>query len=174
MITRKGDWIQTFTGRQFWPLDPRPEEVSIEDIAHALAHTCRFGGHSEVFYSVGQHSLIVSELCSPEHRLEGLLHDATEAYCGDMVQPLKRFMPEFQKAEETLYRCIAQKFGLPPIIDEEVKHFDKVALMTEHRDLLKKPPASWGYVHIRPLDAHIYPLDARAAESEFLYRFSRL
>src|SRR4051812_30250690 len=84
---RVGNWMQTFTGRQFWPVDPRADEIAIEDIARALAMTCRFGGHVRFHYSVAQHSFLVSLVCSPEHALWGLLHDASEAYLGDVVWP---------------------------------------------------------------------------------------
>lgn len=65
---RHGDWMQTYSGRKFWPVDPRPEEVFIEDIAHALSMICRFGGHSLVFYSVAQHSVLVARNLKREHK----------------------------------------------------------------------------------------------------------
>ena len=68
-------FIGTFSGLRFWPLDPNPEKILIDDIAHALAHQCRFGGHASRFYSVAEHSVHVSRLCLPEHALWGLLHD---------------------------------------------------------------------------------------------------
>ncbi|MEM9149127.1 MAG: hypothetical protein AAGB19_01555 [Cyanobacteria bacterium P01_F01_bin.3] len=80
-------WIQTFTGKAFWPLEPDPELICIEDIAWALAHQSRYSGHCDRFYSVAEHSLWVSGQCSPEHKLWGLLHDASEAYLSDVVRP---------------------------------------------------------------------------------------
>lgn len=74
---------------------PEPSTIKVDDIAHALSHICRFGGHTHVFYSVAQHSLLVHDLvehlgASPEVRLAALLHDAHEAYVGDLTTPLKR------------------------------------------------------------------------------------
>lgn len=76
MTERIGDWIQTFTGRQFWPLDPQPDHIDIADIAHALAHDCRFGGHCRRFYSVAEHSVLLSRAVAPEFRLAALMHDS--------------------------------------------------------------------------------------------------
>jgi uncharacterized protein len=91
MSTRTGDWIQTYTGKQFWPLSPLPEDIVIEDIAHALSMQCRFGGHVRTFYSVAQHSVHVSLLVEPQYALWGLLHDAAEAYLVDLPRPIKKF-----------------------------------------------------------------------------------
>src|SRR5271165_7548492 len=88
---RKGDWIQTYTGRVMYPLDPRPEEINIIDIAHALSNLCRFTGHVRTFYSVAEHSVRVSQHCDPKDALWGLLHDASEAYLADMSRPMKRY-----------------------------------------------------------------------------------
>jgi 5'-nucleotidase len=141
---RAGDWMLTYTGLQFYPLDARIEDVCIEDIAHALANTCRFGGHCSGFYSVAKHSLLVARILPTELKLQGLLHDATEAYIGDMVRPLKSFMPDYREVEDKLWRVIAEKFGLPETLDKAVKHADNVILMTEKRDLLKPSIYSWG------------------------------
>src|SRR4051812_6540197 len=87
---QKGDWMQTISGKAFFPLDPRPADVDIQDIAHALAFQCRFGGHVKEFYSVAEHSVRVSLICAHEDAKWGLLHDATEAYLSDIVRPVKR------------------------------------------------------------------------------------
>jgi len=96
------DALETFTGGRFHPFDPDPSDVHIADIAGGLAHTCRFGGHCRSFYSVAQHSLFVaSELEDQGPRLElyGLLHDAAEAYLGDLPRPVKREFDAFEAAE---------------------------------------------------------------------------
>src|ERR1700683_336889 len=97
----RGAWIVTFSGRRFYVLDPRPSDVRIEDIAHSLSLQCRFNGHVKNFYSVAQHSVLVSERCDPADALYGLLHDASEAYIGDMSAPLKHTdeMTAFRDAE---------------------------------------------------------------------------
>jgi hypothetical protein len=96
----RGGWMQTFTGRQFFPMDPRPEEVDPTDIAHALSLLCRYNGHVDRFYSVAEHCVHLSYVVPPEHALWALLHDATEAYVGDMISPLKIHMPGYRAAED--------------------------------------------------------------------------
>ena len=108
MAARKGDWIQTFTGRAFYVLDPRPEDVDIEDIAHALSMQCRFAGHCREFYSVAQHSVTASWLVPPEDALWGLLHDAAEAYVVDLPRPIKRAW------QLESYGIIDRDVALPP------------------------------------------------------------
>jgi len=81
-------WITTYTGKRFHYLDPQPEEIDIVDIAHALSLTCRFGGHCKEFYSVAEHSIRVAEIVPKEFQLLALLHDAGEAYTGDVQSPI--------------------------------------------------------------------------------------
>lgn len=88
----RGDWAMTFSGRRFYPAAPHVDAGCLDDIAHSLAHQCRFAGHCFTSYSVAQHSVLVSQLCSPENQLVGLLHDATEAYLQDIIRPLKKLL----------------------------------------------------------------------------------
>jgi 5'-deoxynucleotidase YfbR-like HD superfamily hydrolase len=175
---RVGDWIQTFTGLVMYPLDPRPEEICIEDIAHALSNLCRFTGHCSEFYSVAEHSVRVSYACDPTDALWGLLHDAPEAYLADMSRPVKRYSPfgaTYQKIENALMEVIAEKFGLRPgyLAPSSVKRADTVLLMTEKRDLMHGCNKAWE-TPAEPLEAIIrprYPYDARQM---FLKRFREL
>src|SRR6266496_1501995 len=88
--TTKGGAIMTYSGELITPLNPDPDDIQIEDIAHALSNQCRFSGHCKQFYSVAEHSCRVSDLCSYEHQLGGLLHDGTEAYLSDIARPIKQ------------------------------------------------------------------------------------
>ena len=174
--TRKGDWFVTYSGKQFWPLDPQPQDVCVRDIAHHLSLVCRFGGAVRTHYSVAQHSLIVADILPPRLKLRGLLHDATEAYVGDMVRPLKRFMPDYREVENTVWAAIVARFALPDITDEDeaqIKEADNIALVTERRDLLLKFPYQWSVMET-PLPGHLMPLTAREAEIKFLEAFDEI
>ena len=170
---RKGDWFQTYTSVMFWPLDPRANEVRIEDIAHHLSLLCRFNGAVRRFYSVAQHSVLVSEAIVHEQARWGLLHDAAEAYVGDMVRPLKLSMPDYRAAEERVMRAVAERFGLTWPEPPAVKVADNALLMTERRDLMAPPPAPWT-PRATPLAATIQAWSPIEAEARFLSRFHTL
>lgn len=163
-------WIQTYTGRAFWPLDPNSEDVAIEDIAHALALQCRFSGHTKWPYSVAQHSVLVSLAVPVEHALVGLLHDAAEAYLVDLPRPLKRSIPDYKVAETRVWAAIAERFGLPLEIPAEVHHADNVLLATEKRDLMAPPPREWALLPPPQIQA-IERWDWYHAEQTFLQHF---
>ncbi|HEY3358692.1 MAG TPA: phosphohydrolase [Polyangia bacterium] len=166
-------WIETFTGRQFFPLEPRAADVDIADIAHSLALQCRFNGHCRTFYSVAEHSVRVSRLLPPELSLWGLLHDAAEAYVSDLPRPLKHTAPAFREAEDRLLAVIVAQYGLPWPMPEAVHHADEVMLATELRDLMAPPPAPWGLT-AAALGETIVPLGPATAEQLFLVRFGEL
>ncbi len=177
-MERKGSWIQTYTGRKFWPLDPRVEEIFIEDIAHALSLICRFGGHCRPFYSVAQHSVMVSRIVAKGHELAALLHDAPEAYIGDMVRPLKQHMPDFLDADSWISSCVEERFGLTPgaLSSVEVKLADDTMLATELRDLMADGPArqEWAPSRIAdstPISEILETWTPQEAEREFLLAF---
>lgn len=170
---RKGDWMQTYTGRQFWPLDPRPDEIAIEDIAHALANTCRYNGHCNTFYSVAEHCVILSGFAAPENKLCALLHDAAEAYLADVPRPVKKYLPGYSLIEATLDAVIATKFSLPWPWPQEIKDLDNRILADERDQLMATPPADWG-LPLPPLNAFLPCWEPDEAEQVFLHTFRNL
>jgi hypothetical protein len=175
----EGRHIRTFTGRLIDPCAPDPARIHIDDIAHALSLTCRFLGHSDCFYSVAQHSVLVSGLVPPPDALWGLLHDAAEAYLCDLPAPVKKApgMWFYRKSEELLNRAIARHFGLLPEIPESVKLADRTVLATEFRDVTTVDDPDWIITECScgPLeDIHILPWPPAVAEDRFLRRFWEL
>lgn len=133
--------IATYTGNIIYPLNPDPADIYIEDIAHALSNQCRFTGHTRYFYSVAQHSMLVSEIVPDKYRMWGLLHDASEAYLSDMARPIKK-MPEFGEfylaAEDKLMAAVIERFGLENILPmpRSVKEADDILLGNEILNLM--------------------------------------
>jgi len=184
-------YIRTASGLQVWPLDPRPEDIALEDIAHALAMQCRFGGHTLTFYSVAQHSVMVSKICS-DHQgwaQAGLLHDAAEAYLGDMLRPLKRqsLGQGYRDAEHRLLAVIFLRFGLDPLwaasLPDVVTAADNWMCGREGR-MLMPPDPDWARLlaeveqggllgPLIPQDP-LSPCGSKQAEALFLKRFDEL
>ena len=137
-MSRENGIIQTFMGKGVSPLDPKPDQIDIRDIAHALSNTCRFAGHTSSFYSVAQHSVILSAHLPEELSLCGLLHDSAEAYLTDIPRPYKHLIPGYKEIEQGLLDVIAVALNcpdlknLPPII----KELDAMMFGWEARDLM--------------------------------------
>lgn len=168
--------ILTSEGREFSFADPGASPISIQDIAHALCHICRFTGHTRDFYSVAQHSVLVSHVVPPEYALQGLLHDAHEAYVGDMAAPLKMLLPDYRALEARIEVYVRAAFGLPVVLHESVKHADRRLLATEQRDLMHVADGvEWSSLQgIEPLNYRINPLDPIRAYVLFMERFDQL
>jgi hypothetical protein len=166
-------WIQTYRGRQFWPMDPQPADIDIRDVAHSLSLLCRFNGHCREFYSVAEHCVRVSRACMPEHALWGLMHDVAEAYIGDIARPIKHQFPAIEAMEERLLQAAAERFSLPWPVPAAVGEIDEVLLATEARDLMDSPPADWR-LRVQPLAKRIQPMAPDHAEQAFLERFAEL
>ncbi len=174
-IARVGDWMQTATGRQFWPLDPRPWEVDIRDIAASLSKQCRFAGHCRIFYSVAEHCVHVSNVVPSEDALWGLLHDAAEAYLVDVPRPVKH-APEFRfyrEAEARVTVAICQHFYLHATEPESVRLADRAMLATEKRDVMGPGAGQWRDMPA-PLAIRIPAWPPATAEAMFLERFEAL
>lgn len=137
MKKNDSEWIQTYSGLQAHPLDLQPNEICIEDIAHALSNICRFTGHCKEFYSVAQHSVNVALYCHLPNGLWGLLHDASEAYICDIASPIKHSVPftYYRKIEKNVMKAILKKFNLPLREPEEVKQIDHEMVILEAKQL---------------------------------------
>jgi hypothetical protein len=174
---QKDEWVQTYSGRVFWPLDPKVEEIDIEDIAHSLSNQCRFSGHSLKFYSVSEHSCRVSVLCKPENALWGLLHDASEAYLVDMPRPIKhasRLGSEYRRIEKLVMKAVCERYGLPIEEPQDVIDADNLMLSWEQRDLMAPAPMPWHTTVPVPNITKIIPYGPEEAKTLFLTRFREL
>lgn len=126
------------SGRLVNPLELMPDDIDIEDIAHALSQMCRYGGSCPEFYSVAQHSVLVAKLCwerthDAQIALQGLMHDAHEAYVGDLVRPMRE-QPEFaffRQLEAHAQNQVLWTFRLPTVLASDVKQADVDMLVAE-------------------------------------------
>lgn len=170
----RGPWTQTYSGRQFFYLDPRPEDISLVDIAAALSKLNRFTGHTMRFYSVAQHSIHVAENLreyGEEVVRHGLMHDAAEAYIGDIATPLKKLLGHtIRDLEASIADAIYEKYGLVGsdiLIETLVRTADARMLVTERDQLLGGESAPWG-IEADPYKMTITPMDHGRACYEFM------
>jgi hypothetical protein len=176
---RIGRYMHVASGGKYWPFDPRPEEIDIETIAHHLAMKVRYNGAVKDYYSVAEHSVYVSYEVPPEHTLEGLLHDGSEAYNGDLIRPLKydaSFREPFQRVEKLNERALAQRFGLIYPFPASVKIADEMVTAAEfHQIVIRNEDEEWdsGKLHddSKIANISIQCLDWKKAKNLFLDRF---
>lgn len=188
--------ITTFTGRAFNLCDPTPDMVCIEDIAHHLAMVCRWAGATTDFFSVAQHSVLVSKIVPPVLQRWALLHDAAEAYVGDVTRPLKVLMRQiessvvdrcaFDQIESRIMKCVAQKFDLGWPEPTDLKYYDDQLQNLEARMFVRHDgnlhSRTTGEVTVLPdLTAeqriptpYLVPLSPGAAELMFLARYRKI
>lgn len=190
MTEKPGPWIQTFTGARHDLLNPDPWDIRIADIAHALSLICRFTGHLRAHYSVAQHSVNVARVLRSMGydsgiQAQGLMHDAHEAYTGDVASPIKEVLrhlaldagpsavepwDDFESRHESAVRT---RFGIAQTLHPAVKRADLIMLVTEHRDLMGPAPAPWMVGHT-PETWKIVPWTAQDAARNFLDEVERL
>ena len=138
-------YILTYKKVEFYPLEPKTEDIDVEDIAHALSLLCRANGHFKHFYSVGLHSLN----CAYEAKARGyskrvmlgcLLHDGSEAYLADITRPVKKHLQKYLEIEEVLQDKIFEKWipGLTPEEKKQIFEIDDAILYYEFLDLFKE------------------------------------
>lgn len=147
-LARTGHFMHISSGRKYWPMDPRPEEVDIETIAHHLSMKCRWNGATKRFYSIAEHSIYVSQQVPLEDALEALMHDAAEAYITDFIRPLKydpAFSEPYAKIERLNELAIAQCFNLRFPFPPSVKIADDAVTVAEMQQAISRDPdEEWG------------------------------
>jgi len=166
-----GPTILLFGGSYFDFETPDDSDFTIEDIAHGLSLTCRFAGQCQRFYSVAQHSVHVSEIVQPQDAFAGLMHDAAEAFVGDVSKPLKGMLPQYKEIERRVERAIFRRFGIA-FVPETVKEADRIMLSTEQRQLMANRD-EWSDRR-PPLSFEIPVWSAEEAKARFLARFQEL
>ena len=176
-----GNTITTYTGLEFDPLDPRPETIRIEDIAHALSLLCRGNGHCRTFYSVGQHCIAAAReaLARGYDRrtaLGALLHDATECYLSDVPHPYKVNMPRYRELEDQLLAVIFRKFlggPLPQQDEQNIRQIDRALMYSDLHHLMDHPEnKEMERTLVRNVDHTVRPF--QEVEQEYLELFKEL
>lgn len=176
-VARIGDWMQTFTGRQMWPLDPQVRDLDIVDIAHALGMACRYAGHCLKFYSVAEHSVLMARWlaeqgCSRDVLLQALLHDAPEAYLVDVPRPVKPFLKGYAEFEDRLWTAICLWQEIPTRMAEEVKAADNRILVDEY-DQNMRHTVPWN-LPFTALGVQIHCWEPRRATAAFLAAYQQI
>jgi len=167
-------WLQTYTGVQFYPFRATPEMINIEDIAHQLAYQTRYRGALEDYYSIAEHCVLGSQVIDPNYALEFLLHDAEEAYLGDMSAPIKRFMPDFARLGDEIRDVIFNKYGLTAGVSEAVHQLDLAICITEKTDGFADS-LDWGWENtVDKLELVPQYWSPQESEDLFLSRFEEL
>lgn len=171
---------QTYSGLYLDILNPKPEDILLTDIAHHLSLLCRFNGACSQFYSVAEHCLLASQYCdfivppllrNRELRAAALLHDAAEAYLGDLISPLKKVLPQFKVIEDRLQNVIYERFNICLSNKDriELKKIDLTMLSIERRDLMPQDGSQWESLEGIPhISQTILKLDSFSAKLSFL------
>lgn len=172
-------WLETYSGRVMSLTEPQEESVDIVDIAVALSNQCRFNGHVKQFYSVAEHSVLLcnyveSRAHTKWEPLTMLLHDAAEAYVGDMAAPLKAIMPEFREIEHRIEQVIAVRYGIALPLPRNLKELDVRILRDEHEQVMPTSANNWPVDNLEPLRVRIEFLPPHEAKRRFLNTYERL
>lgn len=165
--------VSTYGGRFFDFKHPERYDYDIEEIAHALSNVCRYGGHSRWFYSVAEHSVLVSRVVPPELALCGLLHDASEAFVGDMPSPLKALCASYKTIENRVQRAIADRFVLPYPFPAAIHLADKQVYKAEREQITSVDDNVW-HTDILAADVEIEGWSPDHAFGMFLLRYKEL
>lgn len=139
---RNSNDIITYTKISMNPLEPKLEDIDIQDIAHALSYMCRANGHIKIFFSVAQHCINCAVEAgfreySKRVQLACLLHDASEAYIADITRPVKHNLSDYIVFEERLQSLIYMKYGLSDLNEMENRQIDDIDNAFLHHEFIQ-------------------------------------
>lgn len=163
--------VRTFTGSEVDLLNTHRDTISIVDIAHHLSKLDRYNGAGAFTYSVAQHSLFVAEILPDDLKLWGLLHDATEAYLGDVVSPLKKLLPGYREIEQKLMGKIAERFAFEMPRPAFVKAADTAVMVAEMNQVMNWPDLAEQQC-AAPANIRIHHRTWQDVRAEFLVKFN--
>ena len=167
-------WIQTHSGKRFYPLNPTPSSIDINDIAAALSKQCRYAGHCLRFYSVAEHCVLMARAAKPAHQLAALMHDASEAYLVDIPSPLKPYLGGYKEMESDVMGVIAAKYDFSWPLPPEVKELDHRILADERSQnmspMTDADSAEWGS-ELPPLGIDLQYWTPERGHREFITSF---
>lgn len=173
--TATGPTILLQSGAYFDLLDPWGSDFTILDIAHGLSLTCRYAGQCRQFYSVAEHSWHTSFLVPAAIQMSALMHDAAEAFIGDVTRPLKSLLPDYKWIEKNIEHAIAQRFGLAGMDDPAVKAADTAMLAAEQAAIMPAHDDHWAVLEgVTPAPVNLRLWSPETARAQFLDRFSDL
>lgn len=174
-------WIVTYTGRRVWPLDLRAEDVVEDDIAHALAMKVRWGGFCRSFYSVAQHTVLLTDWLGHsganwQDQWDALHHDDVGVYLADVPAPLRRVLDGYDEVEAHVWSVIAGVFDCSAMFSDTLRTADRRIRIDEARVLMTMPAGSWGDHDggLEPLGVLIEPWGPDEAKGRWLTAFNRL
>lgn len=167
--------VLTHSGNVFHYITPMHSLLEVEDVAHALANQCRFGGHTKAFYSYAQHAVMVSRLVPAEDALHALFADAAKALIGNVQTACKPLLPDYQRLEERILRAVYAHLHLEWPTPPSVHVAALVMRATERRDLLPPNGKPWPeLIGVQPLPDRIVPELPQQAKDLFLHRYESL
>ncbi len=176
---REKIWCETYTGKRVYPTYFQACGVDIEDIAHSLAHQCRYNGHTQKFYSVAEHCIHMADYAMDDERLpsearHALLHDAQEAYIGDIPRPVKCAIPAIKEAEDRIEKVICEVFNLPSTKPAWLDELDARIVVDERDQAMSRSGHAWVHDVLEPLDVTLGFWKPQDAKFLFLRRYSVL
>ena len=173
-MTQTKSSISVVGGNFFNLLQPEESEYDIDLVATALSNLCRYTGHVTRFYSVAEHSVLVSQIVPQKYALEGLLHDASEAFVGDVSSPLKKLLPEYQRIENNIQEDVAKRFNLHYPFPEEIHKADKQLYWSERKTIAPSVDSFWHKEFRASRKVEPQGWTPRIAKKKFLERYREI
>jgi uncharacterized protein len=167
-------YLSLNNGKRLDLSNPDPAMMGIDIISGALSKLCRFSGQINEFYSVAQHSVLVSHLVPPHLAFAGLMHDATEAFCADLPKPIKQLLHGYEEIEQRIWAALCNRYSLPLELPVEVHVADQIAVITEARDLQSNNDWMCWYPHLTPNKGKVIPWDHDKAAFMFINHYRAL